>query len=237
VQTSPGKSQQKVSPQKPPEVRQPQVQPPRPPVRPPPQLPPKPPQVVVIHQHVPVPMPMPVQQPVKPKSKSGCGCLLMIIFIVGIIIAIGAGSQPKYWEPSMAEVPMRPTMTNTSLTYARHGAPDILSSTAFTGTPASNTIEVTAKVRTGDEEKVLVAVYLIEPRDEAVRWSTPAKAARWVEMPFFARKTGSTADLKMTIVVPPGTQPSQIQISLFNSYKQEVRRQVLEAPRMNFMKW
>jgi hypothetical protein len=222
VQTSPGKRQQHASP-------------PKPPVRPPPQLPPKPPQVVVIHQHVPVPVPMP--QPPKAKSKSGCGCLLMIIVVIGIIIAIGASSSPRYWEPGLSDVPMRPTMTNTSLTYARRDAPDIVSSTAYFGTPASNTIEINAKIRSGDEEKVLVAVYLIEPQDEALRWSTPAKAARWVEMPYFARKMGSTADLKMTIAVPQGTSPSQIQISLYNSYKHEVRRQVVEAPRRNTTNW
>jgi hypothetical protein len=238
VQTSPGKSQKPQS--KPQPQKQNQTPPPRPPVRPPPPrtAPPQPPKVVVIHQQVPVIHPMPVMQQMPQavkKGGSGCGCLIVILILIAVVIAIVANSQSRTWEAIPESAPPRPTMTNSGLTYSTATEPDIVSSSVVAH--GTTMLDVNLKVRSGDEEKFLVAVYLTDPQSEAVKWSNPAAAGRWVEMPFFARKTRSTANLNIPIAVPPGAAPTRLQISIFNSNRQEVRRQVLEVPPLGYGKW
>lgn len=189
----------------------------------------------------PVPVMQQIPQPVK-KGGSGCGCLIVILVVIGIVIAIVANSQSRVWEPSRTAdvavfegVPLRPTMTNSRLAYASSNGPDIVSSSVVAN--GGTMLDIDLKVRTGDEEKVLVAVYLTDPQSEITKWSNPAAAARWVEMPFFARKSGNTATLNIPIVIPPGATPTRVQISIFNSSRQEVRRQVLELPPMGYGKW
>jgi hypothetical protein len=176
-------------------------------------------------------MPIAAPRPPKAKSSSGCGCLIVILIVVAVISYFAVGAQPRVWSPPTIEVPTRPMSQN--FWNAGSDKPDIASAIAYSygNMNGAQTLQVNLQVRNGDEEKVLVAIYPRDGEGMISRWSNEALDARWVEMSFLPRKVRVNADVSMQVTLPPGPPPERLQISLFDSHRREVRRQMVNVPK------
>jgi hypothetical protein len=206
------------------------------PIRTPPQMMPTPPmaqpQFVVMMPPPGAAVPGMYPAPPRPKSRSGCGCLIVILIIVGIVIAIGANSESRVTKAEVRDLPTRPVGATLWNTLGGRDAPEIVSSGISRSSANNGELQIDLKIRNGEQEKVLVAVYLLDGRDELMNWSNSASAGEWVEASWISRKTRSTSNVTITVPLgnSPAAQPTRVQVSVFNASRTEIRRQMLTVP-------
>jgi hypothetical protein len=218
--------------QPPPAPLRPPPAPPQAPVYAPPPMMPAQPQFVVMMPPPGAAVPGVYPHQVKAKSRSGCGCLIVILIIVGIVIAIGANSESRITRAEPRDLPSRPVGATMWNLRSGSDAPAIVSSGVSRNSSIPGELQFDVKVRNGEQERVLVAVYLLDGRDELMNWSNSASAGEWVEASWITRKTRSTSSVTLTVPVSngPAAQASRAQVSLFNSSKMEIARQMLTIP-------